>query len=73
MRLSFAQLLTIYTPLTTNIPPTVSSMGSGPQVSVVSAKFVLLNSSLDSLHSFLYISRRVLTRECLPQSPRSNH
>lgn len=37
-------------------------MGSGSQVSVVSADFVLLNSSLDSLHALLHISRRVLNR-----------
>lgn len=38
------------------------AMGSGSQVSVVSADFVLLNSSLDSLHALLHISRRVLNR-----------
>lgn len=37
-------------------------MGSGSQVSVVSADFVLLNSSLDSLTSLLDISRRVFNR-----------
>lgn len=38
------------------------AMGSGSQVSVVSADFVLLNSSLNSLHALLHVSRRVLTR-----------
>lgn len=37
-------------------------MGSGSQVSVVSADFVLLNSSLDSLTALLNISRRVFNR-----------
>ena len=38
------------------------AMGSGSQVSVVSADFVLLNSNLESLTSLLVISRRVFTR-----------
>ncbi|CED82262.1 Cation transport ATPase [Phaffia rhodozyma] len=38
------------------------AMGSGSQVSVVSADFVLLNSSLDSLNSLLHISQRVFSR-----------
>jgi Cu+-exporting ATPase len=42
--------------------PRSVAMGSGSQVSVVSADFVLLNSSLDSLLKLLDISQRVLNR-----------
>lgn len=38
------------------------AMGGGSQVSIVSADFVLLNSSLDSLSALLAISRRVFRR-----------
>lgn len=38
-------------------------MGTGSEVSVVSADFVLLNSNLESLLALLHISRRVFNRE----------